>query len=250
MNDPLMPAMLLTPRARPRWSGGEGVGQDGGGIGDQERCADALDDPADDQPIRADRSGERIDGQHQRRRGVDDKPEVVHLHPAEHVAEPAETDDQHTADDQEAEDHPEQIERVARLKRIQADAAKDVGHRDQHDRRVDRRQHHADRGVGQRQPLVARRDLGPTMGRAAGGRRGRRRRGRDVGRWLMRIEAVVHLSDRTCLFERRCLSARAAAKRPKPRYLGAPLDPARRSARPHRRDKGQPRDHPIAHPCR
>ena len=33
--------------------GGEGVGEDGGGVGDEERGADALDDAADDQPERA-----------------------------------------------------------------------------------------------------------------------------------------------------------------------------------------------------
>ena len=90
----------------------------------------------------------------ERRDRVDDEAEVVHPHPAEHVAEPAEADHEHARDDQEAEDHPEQVEAVARLQRIEVDAAEDVRHRDQHDRRVDRREQHAERRVRERDPLV------------------------------------------------------------------------------------------------
>ena len=50
-----------------------------------------------------------------------------------------------------SEDHPEQVEAVAGLQRIEVDAAKDVGHGDQHDRGVDRR-HHACRGWCWREP--------------------------------------------------------------------------------------------------
>ena len=56
---------------------------------------------------------------------VDDEAEVVHPHAAEHVAEPAEADDEHARDDEEAEDHPEQVEAVARLQRVELDAAED-----------------------------------------------------------------------------------------------------------------------------
>jgi hypothetical protein len=62
-------------------------------------------------------------------------------------AEPAEADDQHAGHDEVAEDHPQQIEGVGRLQRVELDAAEDVRHRDQGDRGVERRQEHAERRV-------------------------------------------------------------------------------------------------------
>ena len=96
-----------------------------------------------------------VDGQQQRGDGVDDEAEVVDLHPADHVAQPAEADDQHARHDEVAEDHPQQVEGVGRDQRIEVDAPEDVGHRDDRDRGVERRQQHGQRRVGERHPLVA-----------------------------------------------------------------------------------------------
>jgi hypothetical protein len=73
-------------------------------------------------------------------RRVDHEPEVVDLHPPEHVAQPAEADDQHAGHDQVAEHHPQQVEAVTGDQRIELDPAEDVGHRDQRDRGVQRGQ--------------------------------------------------------------------------------------------------------------
>ena len=152
---PLTPTMLLMPERHPALVGGEGVGDDRRRVGQQAGAADALDDAEDDQVHRARRAGHPVDRQQQRGDGVDDEAEVVDLHAAVHVAEPAEADDQHAGDDQVAEDHPQQVEAVGRHQRIELDAAEDVGHRDQRDRGVERRQQDAERRVGERDPLVA-----------------------------------------------------------------------------------------------
>ena len=68
-----------------------------------------------------------VDREQQGRDRVDDEPERVHANAAVHVAEPAEADDEHARDDQEPEDHPEQVEAVARLERIEVDARKIAG---------------------------------------------------------------------------------------------------------------------------
>ena len=95
-----------------------------------------------------------VDRQQQRGDRVDDEAEVVDPHAPVHVAEPPEADDQHAGDDEEAEDHPQQVEAVGGLQRVEVDAAEDRRHRDQRDRRVERRQQHAERRVRQRDPLV------------------------------------------------------------------------------------------------
>ena len=99
--------------------------------------------------------GHPVDRQEQRGDRVDDEAEVVHLHPPVHVPEPPEADDQHARHDQEAEDHPQQVEAVRRHQRVEVDAPEDARHRDQHDRPVERRQQHPQRHVRQRDPLVA-----------------------------------------------------------------------------------------------
>src|SRR5262249_36359935 len=76
-------------------------------------------------------------------------------HAPEHVAEPAEADDQHARDDHVPQDHPQQVEAVARHQRVQADAAEDVRHRDDRDRGVERRQQDPERAVGQGDPLAS-----------------------------------------------------------------------------------------------
>jgi hypothetical protein len=100
------------------------------------------------------------DREQDRERGEDGEAEVVHPHAPEHVAEPAEADDEHGGHDEEAEDQPEQVARVARLQRVEADAAEDVGERDQDDRLVDRHHQHAERRVREGDPLVFGREPG------------------------------------------------------------------------------------------
>ena len=48
-NIPLTPTMLLMPERHPTLIGREGVGDDGGGVGEQAGAAEALHDPKDDQ---------------------------------------------------------------------------------------------------------------------------------------------------------------------------------------------------------
>jgi hypothetical protein len=139
----------------PALIGGERVGDDRGGVREQERRADPLDDAKGDQVRRARASAHPVDRQQQRCNRVDDEAEVVHLHAPVHVPQPSEADDQHARDDEEAEDHPQQVEAVRRLQRVEVDPAEDRRHRDQRDRRVERRKQHAERRVRQRDPLVA-----------------------------------------------------------------------------------------------
>jgi hypothetical protein len=145
MNVPLIPATLVDR---------EGVGQDGAGVPDQEGAAHALHDAPDEQPEGSFVARHPVDGQEQRRGGVDDEAEVVHAHPAVHVAQAAEADHEHAAGDQVAEDQPQQVDAVAGHQRVELDTAEDVGHRDDQDRGVDGGQQDARRGVGQRDPLV------------------------------------------------------------------------------------------------
>ncbi len=130
------------------------VGQDRRRRRHQHRAADALHDPPADQPQRATAEVERIEGQRDGSDGEDDEAEVVDAHPAEHVAESAERDDENRRDDQVAHQHPQQVTHVARRQWIEADAAEDGGKRDEHDRGVDGGQQRAQRGVGQHHPLV------------------------------------------------------------------------------------------------
>jgi hypothetical protein len=95
-----------------------------------------------------------VSGSSDRSQREDHEAQVVDAHPAEHVAEPAQRDDEHRLDEQVPDDHPEQVAHVARGERVQADAAEDGRHRDDHDGRVDRRHRHAQRGVGQGDPPV------------------------------------------------------------------------------------------------
>jgi hypothetical protein len=148
------PDDVVDPEGEPALVGRERVGEDRRGVGDQERRADPLHDPEDDQPVGPRPAAHPVDRQEQRRDGVDDEAERVHAHAPVEVAQAAEADDQHARHDEEAEDHPEEVEAVAGLQRIEVDAAEDVGHGDQDDRRVDGREQHAERGVRERDPLV------------------------------------------------------------------------------------------------
>jgi hypothetical protein len=127
--------------------GRERVGEDRGRVGEQERAADALHHPPDDQPQRAGHPVHPRHGQEDRSDGEHREPEVVHPHPAEHVAQAAERHHKHRRDHHEAHEHPQQVARITRTERVQPDALEHGGQRDQHDRLVDRRHQHAERGV-------------------------------------------------------------------------------------------------------
>ena len=91
------------------------VGEDGGGIGNQEggsrspgRCGRGSATLLPELPvIQSTVSKQGCDG-------IDNKSQVVHPHPSEDVAETAEADDQHAAHDQVAQDHPQQVDAIRR----------------------------------------------------------------------------------------------------------------------------------------
>src|SRR5215467_575271 len=78
-NCPASAVIWLTPRAIPRCVVGNA----------SVRIAAELDVPPRAQPDRAGLGGERVERQRQGRGGEDQEAQVVHAHPAEHVAEPA-----------------------------------------------------------------------------------------------------------------------------------------------------------------
>ncbi len=156
--------------------GGEGVGDDRGGVRHQHGAADRLHHPPADQPERTAPALERVEGEDDRGEGEDQEAGVVDPHPAPDVAEPSEGDHEHRRDQHVAHQHPQQVADVAGPERVQVDAVEDRGQRDQHDRGVDRGDQHAQRGVGERHPFVARvvrvdvhRPVLPRMGRAPAG---------------------------------------------------------------------------------
>ena len=173
---PLTPTMLLIPSAMPALVGREGVGDDRRRVGEQAGRADPLHDPEHDQVGGAGAAGQPVDGQEQRGDRVDDEAEVVDADPAVHVAEPAEADDEHARDDEEAEDHPQQVEAVGRDERVEMDAAEDGRHRDQRDR-------------ARRASRAGRRASRSTARSTCSGRRGGRRAGAAAG---ARVCARIH----------------------------------------------------------
>jgi hypothetical protein len=96
------------------------------------------------------------DGEQQGEEGEDGEAQVVDPDPAVDVAQPAQGDHQHAGHHQEAEDHPQQVEGVPRLERIDPDPPEDVGQGDEDDGAVDRGHEHPQGGDEERRPLVAR----------------------------------------------------------------------------------------------
>src|SRR5690242_3921141 len=80
---------------------------------------------------------------------------ITSTRPSANVTLPHQSDDQDAGHDQVAEDHPQQVEAVSRHQRIELDAAEDVRHGDQDDGGIEGRQQNTERGIGQRDPLVA-----------------------------------------------------------------------------------------------
>ena len=147
----------------PRSLDREGVGEDGGGVGHQQRAADALHDA----PRRSatSRPRRRCPGRaraRSRRSGEDREAGVVHAHPAEHVAEAAEGHHQHRGDHEVAHQHPQQVADVDGCSGSRWMPRKIAGSEISTIERVERRHEHAERRVRQRRPLVA-------VGRWAGG---------------------------------------------------------------------------------
>ena len=58
--------------------------------------------------------------------GEDGEAEVVHLHPAVHIAEATEAHDEHRRDEQVAHEQPQEIDRVRSQERVHLDALEDV----------------------------------------------------------------------------------------------------------------------------
>ena len=77
---------------------------------------------------------QRVEGQGDRGEREDEEAEVVNPHPAVHVAEPAQGDDEHRRDEQIAHDHPQEVADVGRRQRVQVDAAEDRWQRHDDDR--------------------------------------------------------------------------------------------------------------------
>ena len=121
----------------------EGVGDDRGGVGEQERAADALQDPPQDQlrAVGREAGAERRERKHE-------KAADVRLLAAELVRQPPGAEHQHGRGDHVDEDHPHELEQA----RVQA--ALEVRQRDDQRARVDRRQQHPEARTRQRPPLV------------------------------------------------------------------------------------------------
>ena len=170
MNMPEMPATWLMPIAVPRWSDGNASVRIAGELAISIAPPMAWMTRKPISHSAPGRPGQRVERQDERAEAEDREPGVVHPHPAVDVAQPAEGDHQHGRHDQVAHQHPEQVADVARGQRVELDAAEDGRQRDDHDRGVDGGRQHAQRGVGQRQPLVVRSENGPRRsGRLCGG---------------------------------------------------------------------------------
>ena len=154
MNEPLKAGRLVHPHGHAALGLGEGVGEDGGRVGHEHGRPHALEDAHDDQVHGGGVARQPGHAQGEREEGEDGEPEVVHADPAVHVAETAERHHQHAGRDEEAEDHPQQVEAVAREQGIDADAPEDVGQRNEDDGPVDGGHEHAQGRNEQRHPLV------------------------------------------------------------------------------------------------
>jgi len=156
------------PQRHPPLVGGEGVGvDDRGRVWPARKAAPIPCTTRKNDQVRGPGSpGHPVHGQHQRSECVDDEAEVVHLHSPVHVPQPDRGSRSDARHDQEAEDHPQQIEAVGRnqpdrrwMPRKMSGIAISVN------RAVQRGQQHPERDVRQRHPLVG-------VARIRGGARG------------------------------------------------------------------------------
>src|SRR5690242_10681210 len=123
----------------------EGVGDDRGGVGEQERAADALQDSPEDQLGAAAREARAERGERKCQEAAH-----VGLLAAEEVREPPRGEHQHGGGDHVDEDHPDELEQAG------AKAALEVRQGDDQRARVDRREQHAEARARQSPPLVVR----------------------------------------------------------------------------------------------
>ena len=121
----------------------ERVGDDRGGVREQERTADALEDPPQDElrPVPGEPGAERREREHQEAADVG-------VLAAELVRQPARAQHEHGRGDHVDEDHPDELEQA------RVEAALEVGQGDDQRPRVDRRQQHPQARAGQSPPLV------------------------------------------------------------------------------------------------
>ena len=121
----------------------ERVGDERGGVGEQERGADALEDPPQDQlgAVLGEAGAQRGERE-------DDEAADVGLLAAEQVGQPARGEHEHGRGDHVGEDHPHEAEQ----RRVQR--ALEVGQGDDQRARVDGREQHPQAGAGERPPLV------------------------------------------------------------------------------------------------
>ena len=122
---------------------GEGVGDQGGPVGEDEGAADPLDDPPEDQlgAVGGEAGAERGGGEDQE--GADEGGLA-----AEEVGEAAGGEDQHGRGDHVGEDHPDQFQQAG------AERALEVRQGDDQRPRVGRDEQHPEAGAGERPPLV------------------------------------------------------------------------------------------------
>jgi hypothetical protein len=129
--------------ASPSCSLGKGVGDDRRRVGEQERAADALNDPPQDElgPVAGESGTER--GQCEQ-----DEPQDIGLLAPELIREPAGAQHQHGRGDHVDEDHPHQLQQAGVKAPLQI--------RQSDDQRpgVDRRQQHPEARARQGPPLV------------------------------------------------------------------------------------------------
>ena len=155
MNVPLVAATPLIPRAMPRWLAGKASVR----MAAELAKSMAPPTPWKIRPMIRKRAPAlpciQVTREQQGKEGEDGEAQVVDPHSPVHVAQAAQADDQHAGHHHEAEDHPQQVEAVARQERVEADAPEDGGHGDQDDRGVDRHHQDAHGGVDQGDPLVA-----------------------------------------------------------------------------------------------
>jgi len=86
-----------------------------------------MPDAHTDQPQLTRFAGERRHRKQDREQREDREAEVVGADAAEHVPQTAERGNEYRQHDQVAENHPQQVVRIARRQRIDVDAAEDVG---------------------------------------------------------------------------------------------------------------------------
>src|SRR4051794_35763713 len=142
---PIAATIVFVPMASPSWRLGKGVGDQRGGVREQERGADALEDAPHDQLRAVAREARAQRGQREGQEAAE-----VGLLAAEEIREPAGGEHEDRRGDHVGEDHPHEAEQ-ARVER-----ALEVGQGDDQRAGVRGREQHPDARAGERPPLVVR----------------------------------------------------------------------------------------------